>query len=97
MSLTNTADLILDYNTMQVSIGKKDNIDYDEITTIKNRKEKSKWTVWTCGKNLEKWNPTLKNIDNNWCIPILKSNLQKAVKEAIKLVEEKSNTYRESN
>ena len=81
MSLTKTVDLILDYNTMHVSIGKKDNIDYDEITTIKNRKEKSKWTVWTCGKNSEKWNPTFKNCDNNWCIPILKSNLQKAVRQ----------------
>ena len=78
--MSNETDIILDYNSMQVSIGKLDNIDYDLITSIKNRKEKSQWKVWTCGENSEKWAPELKNSHSKWSIPILKSNLQKAVR-----------------
>ena len=80
LSKINETDIILDYTTMRVIIGKRNNIDYHLITSIKNRKEKSIWKVWTCGKNSEKWKPILKNTHCKWSIPILKSNLQKAVR-----------------
>ena len=80
MSKTNITNIILDYNTMQVTIEKLDNIDYSLISTIQNRKEKRLWQVWTCGENVEKWAPILQNSHCKWSIPILKSNLQKAVR-----------------
>ena len=76
-------DFILDYHTMKVTIGKEPNKKYKLQASVKNCKDKinkSKWNIWTHGDPLDKWCPVIKNYHSKWSVPILKSNLQKAIR-----------------
>ena len=74
----------LDYDSMQVKfINLTETNKYKMIKKIKNRTNKeinSYWILYSCGNESSKWTPKTINSDLKWSTPILKSNLQKAIR-----------------
>ncbi len=77
---------VLDYDSMEtkfVSLSETSESTFEK--KVKNRKNKNKsihsyWKLYSCGDKSTKWCPESKNVDLKWSVPILKSNLQKAIR-----------------
>ena len=79
-------DFVLDYNTMCVSFYESNSIinktDYTLENTVVNKIDKTfYWRAWSYGDKGKKWSPRLTNYEKRWSVPLLKSNLQKAVRQ----------------
>ena len=71
-------DFILDYNTMKITFTNlQDKSNYILETTVKNKN--TLWKVWSIGNKGVKWEPIYTK--SKWSVPLLKSNLQKAVRQ----------------
>ena len=71
-------DFVLDYDTMKASFTNlQDTSNYTLEATVKNKN--TPWKVWSIGDKGVKWEPIYTK--SGWSIPLLKSNLQKAVRQ----------------
>lgn len=77
---------VLDYDSMETKfVGLSETSESTFEKSVKNRKNKNKsvhsyWKLYSCGDKSTQWSPKSKNSDSKWSIPILKSNLQKAIR-----------------
>ena len=74
-------DFVLDYSTMKASFM---NLTPDRchtlVASIKMRKaSKKSWRVWKVRDDEEIWSPKILHLGVSHSVPVLKSNLQKAV------------------
>ena len=71
-------DFVLNYDTMNITFTNlQDTSNYQLEATVKNKK--TPWKVWSIGDKGVKWKPIYTK--SKWSVPLLKSNLQKAVRQ----------------
>ena len=76
-------DFVINFDTMTTSFTNlAPSKNHTLVSTIKiSKSTKKSWRIWKIGDEGEPWSPEIRNLNRAHSVPVLKSNLQKAVRK----------------
>ena len=82
-SANDKLDFVVNFDTMSASFTNlQPSKSHMLVASIKmNKTTKKSWRIWKIGDEGEPWSPEIRNLNRAHSVPVLKSNLQKAVRK----------------